>query len=36
MAATLANNDLERIKAGETTGEFPEIEYVFEQFRDMM
>ena len=35
MAATLANNDLERIKAGETTGEFPEIEYVFEQFRDM-
>ncbi|HHY82446.1 MAG TPA: extracellular solute-binding protein [Clostridiales bacterium] len=35
MAATLANNDLERIKSGETTGEFPEIEYVFEQFRDM-
>ena len=25
----------ERIKAGETTGEFPEIEYVFEHFRDM-
>lgn len=35
MSATLANKDLERIKSGEITGEFPEIEYVFEQFRDM-
>lgn len=34
MAASLANDDLKRIKDGETTGDFEEIVFVFDQFRE--
>lgn len=34
LCATLADKDLYRIIDGETTGEFPEIVYAFDQFRE--
>jgi len=34
FCATLADDDLYRIVGGETTGEFPEIVYAFDQFRE--
>jgi ABC-type glycerol-3-phosphate transport system substrate-binding protein len=34
LCASLANNDLERIKNGDVNGEYPELVYVFDQFRE--
>ncbi|MDR1949963.1 MAG: extracellular solute-binding protein [Spirochaetaceae bacterium] len=34
LCTSLANNDLERIKNGDITGEYPELVYTFEQFRE--
>jgi ABC-type glycerol-3-phosphate transport system substrate-binding protein len=35
LCSSLANNDLERIKNGDINGEYPELIYAFEEFREM-